>query len=144
MVIAFVSPLHLTVDWFIGPDPGNSWTCNWLVFVVLFITTQMFTVEVMPVQPLLLYKGIIQPILLYCSPCFFTNQQEQTYPNPKHSTQDNTSSHPQPDTAIKRLAPDHPLNRCFTLLPSGRRYRTLDWEKMHISRNVLSPQPSLH
>ena len=39
--------------------------------------------------------------------------------------------------AITRLAraivssPDHLLNQHFTLLPSGGRYRVLDWKKAH-------------
>ncbi|KAI2664123.1 RNA-directed DNA polymerase from mobile element jockey [Labeo rohita] len=47
------------------------------------------------------------------------------------------------DTATTRLArtiassPDHPLNRFFTLLPSGRRYRALDWKKAHFKKSFV-------
>ena len=100
---------------------------------------------------LLLYQSIVQPILLYCSTCFFTmlsvtNQVKLTritntaakiigLPTPNLTDLNNKS--------ISRIAysiaqdPTHPLNKYFTLLPSGRRYRTLKFNRARFKKSLV-------
>ncbi|KAI2649485.1 RNA-directed DNA polymerase from mobile element jockey [Labeo rohita] len=117
----------------------------------LYAIRKLRSLHVAPHLLLLLYKSIIQPLLLYCSPCFFTTLSvtsknklikfshlaSKIIQLPTPSLTDAN------DTATTRLArtiassPDHPLNRFFTLLPSGRRYRALDWKKAHFKKSFV-------
>lgn len=117
----------------------------------LYIIRKLKSLSVAPHLLLLLYKSIIQPLLLYCSPCFFniltvtsknklikiSNLASKIIHLPTPSLTDAN------DKAITRLAhtiansPDHPLNQFFTFLPSGRRYRTVDWQKAHFKKSFV-------
>ena len=100
---------------------------------------------------LLLYQSIIQPILLYCSTCFFTmlsvtNLAKLTritktaakiigLPTPNLTELNNRS--------ITRIAnsiaqdTSHPLNKYINLLPSGRRYRTLKFNRARFRKSLV-------
>ncbi|XDV33380.1 hypothetical protein PO909_003804 [Leuciscus waleckii] len=107
----------------------------------LHILRKLSSLYIAPHLLLLLYTSIIQPILLYCSTSVYTmlsvtnknklNKITHIASKIIHSPTPNISE--LNDRAIARLArtiitdPEHPLNFHFTLLPSGRRYRTLTW-----------------
>ena len=117
----------------------------------LYVIRRLRSLSVAPHLLLLLYKSIIQPVLLYCSTCFFTilsmPNRNKLYsitriaskiiglPTPTLADMNNK--------AITRLAlsitndTDHPLYRYFDLMPSGRRYRTLKWQKVRFSRSFV-------
>ena len=107
--------------------------------------------HVAPHLLLLLYTSIVQPILLYCSTCFFNML---TVKNRNRLTQiTNTANkiiglrtpklQELNDKAIARVAHaisldiTHPLNRYFSPLPSGRRFRTTRCNKARFSRSLI-------
>ena len=117
----------------------------------LHVIRKLRSLSVAPHLLLLLYKSIIQPVLLYCSACFYT-----ILPMPNRNKLFSITriaskiiGLPTPslsdlnDKAITRLAlsitndTDHPLYRYFTIMPSGRRYRTLKWKKVRFSRSFV-------
>ena len=117
----------------------------------LHVIRKLRSLSVAPHLLLLLYKSIIQPVLLYCSACYFTilsmPNRNKLYsitriaskiiglPIPTLADMNNK--------AITRLAlsiisdTEHPLYRYFNLMPSGRRYRSLKWEKVRFSRSFV-------
>ena len=117
----------------------------------LHVIRKLRALSVAPHLLSLLYTSILLPILLYCSPCFH-NMLSTTNRN-KLAKITHTASkiinHPTPNLtelnhrAVTRLAlsitndPDHPLNSHFTLLPSGRRYRTLRWRRARFSKSFV-------
>ena len=95
--------------------------------------------HVAPHLLLLLYISIVQPILLYCSTCFFnmltvkkrnkltqiTNTATKIIGLPTPNLQElNTKAITRIAHAIS-LEITHPLNHYFLLLPSGRRFRSI-------------------
>ena len=117
----------------------------------LHVIRKLRSLSVAPHLLLLLYKSIIQPVLLYCSACYFTllsmPNRNKLYsitriaskiiglPIPTLADMNNK--------AINRLAlsiisdNEHPLYRYFDLMPSGRRYRSLKWKKVRFSRSFV-------
>jgi len=100
---------------------------------------------------LLLYQSIIQPILLYCSICFFhmltvTNRVKLTRIT---HTAAKTIGLPTPNLtelnnkAIARIATSieqditNPLNLHLIPLPSGRRYRTMRCRRARLGRSLV-------
>lgn len=85
---------------------------------------------------------LIQPILLLCSPCFYTTF---SITNREKNSQKSLTLHPK--SLIPALQPfpysttqlsvttdsEPPLHPHFTLLPSGRRYRTVKWRRARFS-----------
>ena len=100
---------------------------------------------------LLLYQSIIQPILLYCSTCFFTMLSVTNRAKLTRIT--NTAAKiiglPTPnltelnEKSINRLANSivqdttHPLHKYITPLPSGRRYRTLKFRRARLGKSLI-------
>lgn len=117
----------------------------------LHILRKLSSLYIAPHLLLLLYTSIIQPILLYCSTSFYTmlsvtnknklNKITHIASKIIHSPTPNISE--LNDRAIARLArtiitdPEHPLNFHFTLLPSGRRYRTLTWRRARFKKSFV-------
>lgn len=112
---------------------------------------KLSVLHVAPHLLLLLYKSIIQSILLYCSCCFYTML---SIPNRNKllkitHTASKIICSPTPniselnDKAIGRLAKSivsntyHPLHHFFQLLPSGRRYRTLKHRRVRFNRSFV-------
>ncbi|KAJ0012409.1 hypothetical protein NQD34_016743 [Periophthalmus magnuspinnatus] len=117
----------------------------------LSVIRKLKGLHVSPHLLLILYTSIIQPVLLYCSPCFLTmltvkNRNSFTkithlaskiigLPTPSLSQLNSK--------AITRIAQTitqdhtHPLHRYFTLLPSGRRYRTLRCNKARFKNSLI-------
>lgn len=107
--------------------------------------------HVAPHLLLLLYKSIIQPILLYCSTCFFNiitvkNRSKLTSISRKASK---IIGLPTPiltdmnSKAIVHIAStieqdiNHPLNHHLIPLPSGLRYRTLCCRRARLARSLI-------
>ncbi|ROL46907.1 hypothetical protein DPX16_20559 [Anabarilius grahami] len=113
----------------------------------LHILRKLHALSVTPHLLLLLYISIIQPILLYCSPCYFnmlsiTNRNKLikvTRTASKMISLPTTDLSLLNSKAVTRMArtvsrdSDHPLHIYFSLLPSGRRYRTLRWRRARFS-----------
>ena len=117
----------------------------------LHVIRKLRALSVAPHLLSLLYTTIIQPILLYCSPCFYnmlSNTNRNKLTKITHTTSKITN-HPAPNLtelnprAVTRLAqtitndPTHPLHPYFTLLPSGRRYRTLRWRRPRFNKSCV-------
>lgn len=117
----------------------------------LHILRKLHALSVTPHLLLLLYTSIIQSILLYCSPCYF-NMLSITNRNKLIKVTRTASkiiSLPITDLsllnskAVTRMAwtvsrdSDHPLHIYFSLLPSGRRYRTLRWRRARFSKSFV-------
>ena len=107
--------------------------------------------SVAPQFLLLLYKSIVQPVILYCSTCFYnmlTTSNKNTLTRITHHAS-KIIGLPTPNlsdlnnTAITRRAlgiahdPSHPLNSSFVMLPSQRRYRTLACKRARYSRSFV-------
>ena len=120
----------------------------------LHVIRKLRSLSVAPHLLLLLYQSIIQPVLLYCSACFYTiycsiARAKPSFkiiglPTPSLSDMNNKAM------PITRLAlsisndTDHPLYRFFNLMPSGRRYRTLPWKKVRFSRSFVPSAIAAH
>ena len=117
----------------------------------LHVIRKLRSLSVAPHLLLLLYKSIIQPVLLYCSACYFTilsmPNRNKLYSITRIASKIIRLPIPSlaemNDKAINRLAlsvisdTEHPLYRYFDLLPSGRRYRSLRWEKVRFNRSFV-------
>lgn len=117
----------------------------------LYVIRKLRALSVAPHLLSLLYSSIIQPILLYCSPCFYN--MLSTKNRNKLTKITHTASkiihHPTSNLtdlnlkAVTRLAHSitrdhtHPLHSHFTLLPSGRRYRTLRWRRVRFNKSFV-------
>ena len=117
----------------------------------LYPIRKLRSLSVKPHLLLLLYRSIIESILLYCATCYFTmfplTNRNKLLQITKTSSK--IIGLPTPnlpaliDTAITRKAltiahnPSHPLNPCFTLLPSGRRYRQLLCKKARFGKSFV-------
>ncbi len=100
---------------------------------------------------LLLYRSIIESSILYCVTCYFTmlscTNRNKLYRITNTSSKIIGLSTPNLsvliDTAIIRRAKtiisnsSHPLNSCFTLLPSGRRYKQLPQKKARLEKSFV-------
>ncbi len=100
---------------------------------------------------LLLYQSIIQPILLYCSTCFFnilsvTNQAKLTritntaakiigLPTPNLTELNNRSITRLANTIAQDIT--HPLHQYIIPLPSGRRYRTIKFRRACLGKSLI-------
>ena len=107
--------------------------------------------SVAPHLLLLLYQSILQPILLYCSPCFYnmltvsnrnkliriTHRASKIIGLPTPNLSDLNNRAIARKASIIAHDPSHPLNPYFTLLPSGRRYRTLIWKRARFDRSFV-------
>jgi len=109
----------------------------------LSIIRKLKSLSVAPHLLMLLYKSIIQPVLLYCSICYFdiltvTNKNKLTritknaskiigLPTPNLSDLNRKAMLRKAQKIVHDIS--HPLNRFFTLLPSGRRYGSLAWKR---------------
>lgn len=117
------------------------------------VIRKLRSLSVTPHLLLLLYKSIMQPILLYCLPCFFnlltlvtkTKLFSITHIASKIISLLTPQLSDMNEKAKIRGAltiandTDHPIYRYFELLPSGRQYRTLKWKKDHLAgAGVLS------
>ncbi len=100
---------------------------------------------------LLLYCSIIESSILYCATCSFTmlpcTNRNKLYRITKTSSKIIDLSTPNLsvviNTAIINRAntiisnPSHPLNSCFTLLHSGRRYKQLPPKKARLGKSFV-------
>ncbi|KAK0146583.1 hypothetical protein N1851_014087 [Merluccius polli] len=107
--------------------------------------------HVAPHLLLLLYTSIVQPILLYCSTCFFiilTVKKHNRLTQITNTATKIIGLHTPKlqelnNKAITRIAHaisldiTHPLNRYFSLLPSGKRYSTIRCNKARFSRSLI-------
>lgn len=117
----------------------------------LHVLRTLSALHVAPHLLLLLYKSIIQSILLYCSSCFYTMlsvSNRNKLLRISHIASKIIRS-PTPNIselnieAIARLArsivsdTEHPLHNFFQLLPSGRRYRTLKYRRVRFNKSFV-------
>ena len=107
--------------------------------------------HVAPHLLLLLYQSIIQPILLYCSTCFYTmlsvtNRAKLTritntaakiigLPTPNLTELNNRSITRLANTIVQDIT--HPLNQYIIPLPSGRRYRTTRFRRARFGKSLI-------
>ncbi len=117
----------------------------------LHVIRKLHALSVAPHLLSLLYTSIIQPILLYCSPGFsnmlsISNRNKLTKITHiaskiiNHPTPILTELNLRAVTCLARaitVDPDHPLHPHFTLLPSGRRYRTLRWRRARFNKSFV-------
>lgn len=117
----------------------------------LSVIRKLRSLSVKPHLLLLLYRSIIEPVLLYCATCYFTilsltNRNKLLritktsskiigLPTPNLPALIDAATIRRANTIIQN--PSHPLNSCFTLLPSGRRYRQLHYKKSRLGKSFV-------
>ncbi len=117
----------------------------------LTVLRKLKQLSVQPHLLLLLYRSIIEPVLMYGAICFFhmltvVNRNKLLkipnlaskiigIPTPKLS--DCVTSATIRKAHIILNDPDHPLHRYFILLPSGRRYRLPMCERTNFSKSFV-------
>ena len=117
----------------------------------LYAIRKLKGLYVAPHLLLLLYQSIVQPILLYCSICFFNMLTVKN--RVKLTRVTNIAAKliglPTPTLselnvkAISRIASTiaqdntHPLNCHFTIMPSGRRYRSLLCRRARYGKSLV-------
>ena len=123
----------------------------------LYVLRRLRSFSLDPKLLLLLYRSIIESLLTYCNTCFFPMLSVQNRNKLLKVSQAAAKiiNHPVPllsdltDRAVLRKAHaivtdrTHPLNSCFQLLPSGRRYRCFKCKSVRFKKSFIPYAVSL-